>query len=189
MAKQIAYLDIRRYRPKRNKAHQGFPVVETLNIHLRQRNGKSYTSLGKLPSIVRIRLLDENKPTILPADRAKAWQELARWIEHLLIFGDATVVDGQYENRLKWEGWERSLVDRPQPKNLYDWQKDESALQRLRPQYRTLRDKLAAAIEEPRAEDFDTLYPNEYDDVGYSDDARRAIKEMKAVFGSEFVKA
>jgi len=185
--KQIAYLDIRHHRPKRPTWHEGQPVVEVIYLCLRKREAGKYTSLGALPRLFKIRPNPQRQPEIRARDRALVWKELAGWVEHLIVFPDPAVVAGQYDNRLQWEGWERSLAGKPEAKDLYDWQRDEQTLARLRPQYEKLRDKLAAIIGPPHAQDIDALYPNEYDDIGYSDDARKAIKELRAVFGSDFV--
>gem|GEM_PF-1774296 len=185
--KQIAYLDIRRRRTKRPMQYEGQPVVEVVQLRLCKREAGKYISLGALPRLLVVRSEPQSSPEVPPRHRALAWKELAGWVEHLAVFSDPAVVAGQYENRLKWEGWERSLAGKPTAKDLYDWQRDEQTLARLRPQYEKLRDKLATLIGPPHTQDIDALYPNEYDDVGYSDDARKAIKELRAVLGTDFV--
>ncbi len=186
-SKQIAYLKLVRRQPKRTKCHEGYEVETTILCHIQQRGENGYHTLGSLPAVYMLKNKGSKTSFILPQDRALVWKELAKWMEHLLIFSHSSVVARQYENRVLWEGWERSLAARPQPKDLYQWQDDEEMLLEVRSQYEKIRDKLSSAIGPPHIDDFNQLYPNEYDDIGYSDPARRAIKEIKAVFGKNFL--
>ena len=175
-------LDVSRKRPQAPEVREGRAVQWVLQLRLVAKEGTELRELGKLPPVPLVQATDGAQAQALPADRARTWHELLRWVEHLYIFADPEIQEKQYENRFKWES-----AQRPTHRELYDWKQDEPVLQRLRPAYQALGDELAAAIGRPQAQDFAKLYPNLYDDVGLSDDARRVIRELSAVFGSDFV--
>lgn len=181
---QTTSLEVRRRRPRAPGVHEGHTVQRVLHLRLVKKEGAQARELGSLPPVPLVQAPDGTQEQALPLDRARTWHELLRWVEHLYIFADPQIQERQYQNRFKWEN---SAGQRPAPQELYDWKQDESALQRLRPAWRALGDTLAAAIGRPQGPDFAALYPNLYDDVGLSDDARRVIRELNAVFGSDFV--
>ncbi len=183
------YLEVSRHRLRQSLVTVDGIVRTTVYLRLRgtvRRTDRPVRqTLGSLP---RVRLISDSAGSgVMPhcEDRGKAWQALADWIKFTIIFKDPAVERGQYENRLKAEDWAHRGTAQSRKADLYDWQRDESVLQRLRPRYRPLRDRLMEAIGRPRQADFDRLYPNEYDDIGFSDAARKRIKELKVVFGSD----
>ncbi len=127
-------------------------------------------------------------PFVLPSDRARAWEELAQWICHYVIYADPTVQEGQYRNRLQWQAWAHRGTDKPAQEDLYDWRRDEATLQRLRPSYRAAVDRLGQAVGWPQRGDIAEVYPNPFEDEGLSDDARRLIRDLKAIFGPDIVR-
>lgn len=144
--------------------------------------------LGTFQTMPLIQRSDDAPPEPLPVDRARAWAELAKWVQYCVISADSVVQQGQYENRLKWQRWAHLGKQRPGPNDLYDWRRDEDTLQRLRPRYRPVADKLIDAIGAPSRADANALYPNPFEDEGLSDDARRLIRDLKAIFGPDIVR-
>lgn len=170
-----------RYRPRRARTHRGHPVEDLLYVYVcRRAPGGERRTLGRLSPIPRVSRRS-GPPAPLPEDRARAWEELVRWVLHLIVFPDPRVQEGQYQNRLRWEGWERGLAPRPDPETLYDWRRDPATLARLRPQWLPAFQALARWIGPPRREDFAALYPNRYGDEGLSDRARRAWHDLRAL--------
>lgn len=180
----IASLEVRRRLRKQAERRDGRKVVAVVNFRLVQRCKGQVHALGKLPQVALLETPDGNC-MVCPSDRARAWQSLAAWVEHLLVFPHPAVVEGQYQNRLKWESWAHAGKGRPAHDALYDWQADEGVLEALRPAHRRLRARLEQAVGRPRLADLGALYPNRYDDLGFSDAARKAICELKAVFGAD----
>ncbi len=178
-------LDVRRYRPKRQRDHRGYRVIAKRYLRLRERDADSrrtLASLSPVPLVAGPQAATED-PCALPSDRAKAWEELAQWICHFVIFADPTVQAGQYQNRLAWQAWAHRGADRPSNEDLYDWRRDEATLKRLRPSYAAAADRLADAVGWPGRGDIAAVYPNPFEDEGLSDDARRLIRDLKAIFG------
>lgn len=182
MKPQTRKIDLQTHatRPSAPQEHQGHPVVQVLTLHLVKKEGAKVEEVGTLAQLPLVQ--GAAGAQALPADRARAWHELLRWVEHLYIFADSQIQEKQYQNRFKWES-----PQPPTPQELYDWKRDETTLQRLRPAWQALGDQLAGVIGRPQAQDFGVLYPNLYDDVGFSDDARRVIRELGVVFGPDFV--
>lgn len=180
-------LHVRRYCPKRVRHRRVHPVRERLYLYLRlrERQGSSYETIASLAPVSRVELEGSDALHVLPEDRARAWEELAGWIKHLVIFPDPVVREGQYRNRLKWERWERELGRRPREDELYDWRRDAERLERLRPRYQRAAERLRRELGSPRRADFDRRYPNRYGDEGLSDRARGVLRDLKALFGPE----
>jgi hypothetical protein len=124
---------------------------------------------------------------ILPADRVRAWEELARWIVYLVITPDPVVQEGEYQNRLKAENWAHGHGEQPQEDKLYDWRTDQAALERLRPRYARVIQKMCQAVGRPSQKDFELIYPNRYKDEWLSDQTRQALRDLRALFGPEVI--
>jgi hypothetical protein len=177
-------LQIRRYRPQRAVSRGGRPVAVRLYLQLRRGS----QAVARLPAVSLV-AGSGGPPQPLPADRARAWEELTRWMCHLVVFGDPAVVAGQNENKHRWQAWAHQGAPRPSPAELYDWQRDEAALERLRPRFRRCRERLVRALGAPRVADFEALYPSETPDLGLSEKAQRIVRQARAVFGPDLVSA
>lgn len=189
MTEPFARLEIRRYRPKREQFRKGHRVVEKRYLRLRPPGSADRRTLASLTPIP---LVERDDPSVqeaqvLPSDRAGAWEELGRWICHLVIYPDEAVKAGQDANRNRWQQWAHDGAPRPTTDDLYDWRHDEAALQRLRASYAPLAAKLRDAIGRPSRSDIAERYPNPFEDEGLSDDARRLIRDLKAVFGADLM--
>lgn len=183
-------LEVRRYRPKRDREHQGCRVVA--KRYLRLRHGESgdrrtLATLTPVPLVAPPEAASED-PRVLPSDRARAWEELAQWICHHVIYADPVVQQGQYRNRLAWQAWAHRGAEKPAHQDLYDWRRDEETLRRLRPSYAAAAERLGSVIGWPRRDDIAEVYPNPFEDEGLSDDARRLIRALKAVFGPDVIR-
>ena len=106
----------------------------------------------------------------------------------MVISTDPAVQQGQYENRLKWQNWAHLGRERPGAEDLYDWRRDSETLERLRPLYERARSKLIRVIGRPSKADVAARHPNPFEDEGLSDDARRLIRDLKAVFGPDILR-
>ncbi|MFB6286173.1 MAG: hypothetical protein ABEK03_06315 [Candidatus Bipolaricaulia bacterium] len=190
MAERRLTLDVRRYRPKRQRDHQSYRVIGKRYLRLRERDADSRRTLASLTPVPFVAPPEtpSDDPGVLPSDRAKAWEELAQWICHFVIYADPTVQEGQYRNRLAWQAWAHRGADRPSDEDLYDWRRDDATLERLRPFYAATADRLGNAIGWPRRSDIAEVYPNPFEDEGLSDDARRLIRDLKAIFGPDIVR-
>jgi hypothetical protein len=181
------YLEVRHSsRAKRRRTEAGQPNAEKLSLRLyRLEDGvrKTLANLSPIPFASK----REGLPQITPTDRARAWEEFSRWIVYLIITSDPAVQEGQYQNRLKAESWAHGLGEQPKEDELYDWRTDKAMLERLRPRYARVMEKLCGVVGRPRREDFDRLYPNRYEDEGLSDRARQALRDLKALFGPEIL--
>lgn len=156
-------------------------ILEKIDLSIKRYNGNSSKTVGRLTSIPIISLMGSNSH--IPSEcRARAWKELAGLIKVSLLFKDPVVKEGQYQNRLQWESWERSLRKRPTKSDLYDWRKDNQVLSRLRPRYERLGQKLSRVIGAPTRDDLEALHPNEFDDLGLSEESRRIVQDLKAIF-------
>ena len=187
MVKTSAYLKVEKRQPLGSEQRKGFPVVEELCLSLREDSEEREKVLATLSPIPRVLREGASTPETLPSDRALAWEELTRWIEYLFIFTDPEVQEKQYENRLKLEGAQLFLRERPPEQELYDWRIDESLLQRLRSRYASVTETMCAVVGNPHKDDFDRLYPNPYEDEGLSDQARWVLRSLKAVFGKDIL--
>lgn len=187
MTEPFARLEVRRYRPKRRRTYGDHRVIETLYLRLRDRASSDRRTLASLSPVPLVRVSNGAGPVPLPADRARAWDELAQWICYYVIYPDPAVQDGQYQNRLRWQQWAHRGAERPSADDLYDWRRDESTVARLRPHYRSVAEKLIEAIGAPSRADAAALHPNPFEDEGLSDDARRLLRDLRAVFGRELV--
>jgi len=178
-------LEVRRYRPKRDRAHQGCRVLAKRYLRLRHRasgDRRTLASLTPVPLVASPEASSED-PHVLPSDRACAWEELAQWVCHYVIYADPAVQEGQYRNRLAWQAWAHRGAEKPTHEDLYDWRRDEATLRRLRPTYERAVTRLRDAVGRPSRADVDARYPNPFEDEGLSDDARRLIHDLKAIFG------
>ncbi len=181
-------LEIRRRKPQRAVEHGGRPVRRTLYLRLRGKAEGGRPTLATLTPVPLVEPAGGGEPAPLPADRARAWEELSNWICHYLIYPDPTIQGGQHRNRLLWQRWTHQGAPRPRAEDQYDWRRDEETLARLRLRFVAWRERLVKAIGRPRLEDFERLYPNELDDLGPTEAARRAVRELRAVFGPDFVR-
>lgn len=188
MNNPFATLDIQRYRPRRALTHHAFPVSEKLYLRLRQPASQGRRTLATFQTMPLIRRSEDAPAEPLSVDRARAWEELAKWVQYCVISADEVVQQGQYENRLKWQKWAHLGRQRPGLDDLYDWRQDKDTLERLRPLYRPVAEKLTNVIGPPSRTDADALYPNPFEDEGLSDDARRLIRDLKAIFGPDIVR-
>jgi hypothetical protein len=187
-AELLGQWKIRRHAPPKITKHESHPVAQILHLSLYRRESGKVKTLAKLTPIRFVQIKKGAMPDVLPIDRAKTWEELISWIKHFVIFPDPAVQEGQYQNRLLWENWAHSAGERPKEDALYDWQRDEPALVKLRPRYLHLAARLAELVGQPKRSDFDLLYPNEYDDEGLSDPARQAMRDLRILFGAEIIK-
>jgi len=180
-------LEIRQRKPQRAIEREGRTVRRTLYLRLRGKAEDGRSTLATLTPVPLVEPEGGGEPAPLPTDRARAWEELSNWVCHYLIYPDPAVQAGQYRNRLLWQRWTHHGAPRPQAEDQYDWRRDEETLARLRPQFVGWRNRLVEAIGRPHVRDFERLYANELDDLGPSEPARRAVRELRAVFGSDFV--
>ncbi|MBI3460898.1 hypothetical protein HY230_03390 [Candidatus Acetothermia bacterium] len=187
MVKTSAYLKVEKRQPLNSDYRKGFPVVEELCLSLREDSEEREKVLATLCPIPRVLRDRASTLEVLPIDRALAWEELTRWIEYLFIFPDPEVQEKQYENRLKLEGAQFFLRERPAEQELYDWRIDEPLLQKIRSRYASVIETMCAVVGNPRKEDFDRLYPNPYEDEGVSDQARWVLRSVKAAFGKDIL--
>jgi hypothetical protein len=189
MNREFAYLTIEQTAPQNGMLHHGHRVAKVLTFILETREKRARKTLATFSPLYFVSASKKERATLLPEDRARTWEELAKWIEFLVIFPEPTVQTKQYENRLKLEGAQFSLRPQPTEQELYDWRIDEPLLRKLRPRYATITEKMIETIGRPHKADFSLLYPNPYDDEdeGLSDQARWALRSLKAVFGKEIL--
>lgn len=179
---------IRRYVPKKKKLHQGHSISEILHLQIYKRLDGHEETLAKLKPIPCVKMAKRDQAAVLPIDRAIAWEELIGWVKHLAIFRDRDVEEGQFKNRIEWEKWAHNASDHPpNPEELYDWKKDQTMLERVRPRYQHLAIRLSELIGQPMRSDFAEIYPNIYDDEGLSDKARKAIWDLRVLFGDDLI--
>ncbi|MBS3812814.1 hypothetical protein KGY64_03215 [Candidatus Bipolaricaulota bacterium] len=162
---------------------QGNTILPSILIH-REELAEEYGGEVELPE-VRFEG-DTGRPGQLMEpigkDVARAWKSASEWLQELVVHRDEHVKDGLYKNRLKAEE-EHFLGEGSE--ETYRWQEDEETLTSLRPAYRSITEGLIEGIGKPSRSDFDSLYPHEFDDPGLSERARRAVRDLKAVFGRE----
>lgn len=190
MTEPFARLEVQRYRPKRERRHHDRPVVEMLYLRLRSRDPNDRRTLASLTPVPLVATgdADDDGFRALPADRARAWEELGQWICHLVIYPDEVVKAGQDRNRILWQSWAHDGADRPTSDDLYDWRRDETALDRLRASYASVAARLGDVVGWPSRADIAARHPNPFEDEGLSDDARRLVRDLKAIFGTESVR-
>lgn len=133
-----------------------------------------------LPEVHFVLTEKEESPGPHGPDRAKIWKKASEWMVDLVISDHPKVEEEKYQNRVEAE--KRYLYGDEEP-DYYQWQDDEETLKGIRPTYKDLKQGLIEEVGRPRRKDFDELYPHEYDDPGLSERARRAVRDMKAVFG------
>jgi len=119
-------------------------------------------------------------------DRARAWKKASEWVQEIVIDQDPLVEEKRYQNRVKAE---QAYLYRREDPELYQWQDDEENLKKLRTKYSGLKRALVERIGRPTRRDFAELYPHEYEDPGLSERARRAVRDLKAVFGAGTVRS
>lgn len=184
----FATLEVRHYRPKQARFYDGWPIVETLYLRLRGRSGNKRATLATLTPVPLVADADSAAPTPMPSDRARSWEELIQWICYYVIYADPAVQEGQYQNRLAWQAWAHRGAEKPSQDELYDWRRDDATLQRLQPWYMATAQRLGGAVGWPGRSDIAEVYPNPFEDEGLSDDARRLIRDLKAIFGPDIVR-
>lgn len=133
-----------------------------------------------LPGVRFVLSEEVTSPRSYGPDRAKIWKKASEWMEELVISNHPKIEEKKYQKRVEAE--KRYLYGDEGP-DYYHWQDDEEALRGIRPTYEDLKRGLVDEVGRPRREDFDELYPHEYDDPGLSERARRAVRDLKAVFG------
>ncbi len=185
MTREFAQLKIERTPAKNGTMHNKHRTIEVITLILEKKEKRMHKTLATLAPVPLVHISAKQEKNILPVDRARVWEELTKWIEYLVIFQEPTVQKKQHENRLKLEGAQFSLRAQPTEQELYDWRIDEPLLGKLRPRYASITEKMIETIGKPQREDFEQLYPNPYDDEdeGLSDQARWALRSLKAVFG------
>ena len=129
---------------------------------------------------------DEGEPRPFGPDRALCWKKIGEWLQSIFVDSHPGIREKRYENRVQAE---RSYLYGDEDYEPERWQEDEVALKEIRPLYEDVRKGLIERIGRPTREDFGKLYPHNYDDPGLSERARRAVRDLKAVFGSDVLKS
>ncbi|MFW6048892.1 MAG: hypothetical protein ACOC88_01835 [Candidatus Bipolaricaulota bacterium] len=162
---------------------QGNTILPSILIH-RKELAEEYGGEVELPEVRFKGVPDSTDQSIKPVgkDVARVWKSASEWLQELVVHRDELVKDGLYKNRLKAE---EEHFRGEESKETYRWQEDEETLTSLRPAYRSITKGLIERIGKPTRSDFDSLYPHEFDDPGLSERARRAVRDLKAVFGRE----
>ncbi|MBS3736613.1 MAG: hypothetical protein V5A87_06955 [Candidatus Bipolaricaulota bacterium] len=166
----------------------GLPVVEVLKPRLIVMS-KGEEGEEKEIELPDVRLLgedgeDDGGLRVHGPDRAKTWKKVSEWIQDIVIDNHPVIQEKRHQNRVKAES---SYLYGQEDPELYEWQEDEEILEEMRPQYSSLRNQLVEQIGNPTRSDFAELYPHKYDDPGLSEQARRTVRDLKAVFGSDIL--
>ncbi|MFW6071031.1 MAG: hypothetical protein ACOC86_01435 [Candidatus Bipolaricaulota bacterium] len=139
---------------------------------------------ANLPEVRFLTREGNTSPEPYGPDRARTWKKASEWLIDRVITRHPRIEDKRYENRVKAE---KKYLHGDQEPDYYRWQDDEESLEEVRPLYESVRKELIEEIGRPRREDFDRLFPHQYDDPGLSERARRAVRDLKAVFGEEIL--
>lgn len=166
----------------------GFTVERTVIPHLLvgEYDDEEQEEKIELPAVRLIKDPESTDDISKPygPDRARVWKKTGEWLRQLVVEAHPVIQDMTYENRLKAE---ESYFHGKEDPDYYEWQEDEETLAKIRGSYREVKEKLADRIGRPARSDFDELYPHKYDDPGLSERARRAVRDLKAIFGSDIV--
>ena len=182
--KQTYKLTFRSRSPDEDKKLDGLSVVEVLKpVLLVRKDGKEEIELPN------VRLVSEGESKagsseFYGPDRARVWKMAGEWVQELVIDKNPVIQEKRHKNRVKAES--SYLYHREDP-DLYEWQEDEEILETIRPHYSDVKDALLDRIGKPARSDFSKLYPHKYDDPGLSEQARRTVWDLKAVFGSDIL--
>ncbi|MBS3824968.1 hypothetical protein KGY58_00290 [Candidatus Bipolaricaulota bacterium] len=187
-AKQIGKIVVSSREPGKVEKPNGEPVDRVLEIYLlviERGEGGNQKKL-ELPEV---RFLEDKsanakKPRAYGPDRAKTWKMASEWIQDIVIDNHPTIKEKRYQNRVKAES--SHLYNENTP-DLYEWQEDEETLKEIRPSYTDVKNALEEHIGKPARSDFAELYPHNYDDPGLSQRARRTVRDLKAVFGTDIL--
>jgi len=118
-------------------------------------------------------------------DRAKLWKKVSEWLIELVISRHPKIKRHEWENRVKGEKW---YMHREEEPDYYSWQEDEETLKEIRPEYASVKNVLLETVGRSTRQDFKDLLPHEYDDPGLSKRGREAVRDLKAVFGTEILR-
>lgn len=185
--RRVLEIVVRSKDPDNEEYLDGSSIVEVLKLSLIVSSGEDEEE--KEIDLPKVRLLDdgggvENNPEAHGPDRAKTWKKVSEWVQDIVIDNNPVIQEKRYQNRVKAES---SYLHGHEDPELYEWQEDEEILEEMRPQYSSLRYKLVEQIGKPTRSDFAELYPHKYDDPGLSEQARRTVRDLKAVFGSDIL--
>ncbi len=125
-----------------------------------------------------------NSQKPVEVDVARAWKAANEWIQELVVYRDERVRKKIHENRVKDETNHYRGV---KTEEKFRWQYDEETMKDLRPIYRPVKEKLIEDLGNPKRSAFASLFPHEFDDLGLSGRARRAVRDLKAVFGEDIL--
>lgn len=172
-------------RTEKNEEENGFldglkvSHVRSFQLLLHDDSGEKNREID-LPGVRFVFSEEGTAPRPFGPDRAKIWKKASEWVVDLVISNHSKIEERKYQNRVEAE--KRYLYGEEEP-DYYNWQDDEETLKEIRPTYEDLKQGLVDEVGRPRREDFDELYPHEYDDPGLSERARRTVRDLKAVFG------
>lgn len=173
--------------PENEEEMEGHPVNHSLFFKLKFRSQEE-DRIVDLPRIRFIRLEDKtSSPEPWGADRARTWKKASEWIQEIVIDNNPVIQEKRHQNRKKVE---RAYFHEGEEPDLYKWQEDKEILEEIQPYYSRVKKVLEERIGKPTRSDFAKLYPHKYEDPGLSQRARRAVRDLKAVFGGEiFIKS
>lgn len=184
---QLEEVKFKRKNPEEQEELEGLSVSKALNPKLIVRKNGDEKKEIQLPAV---RILEDSSAHDVSRkpygpDRAKVWKKANEWIQSVVIDNHPVIQEKRYQNRKKSES---AYLHNKEDPDLYEWQEDEETLEEIRPIYSHIREALEEMIGKPRRSDFADLYPHKYDDPGLSERARRIVRDLKAVFGSDILK-
>jgi len=154
------------------------------SFHLLVKNEDGENRRIELPDVRFLEVEGRSRAEPRGQDRAKLWKKVSEWLIELVISRHPKIKRHEWENRVKGEKW---YMHREEEPDYYSWQEDEETLEGIRPKYSSIKNVLIETVGRPTRQDFKTLLPHEYDDPGLSERGRKAVRDLKAVFGSEIL--
>ncbi len=182
----IDKLEIRSKEKEEGAEVGGGQVAKVLTPLLKVIDSEGKSEAIELPEVRQIKTDKKKNGSVVPygPDRAKAWKMASEWVQELVIDENPVIQERRFQNRVKAES---SYLYNEESQELYEWQEDEETLKTIRPDYNHLKKTLVDRVGKPTRSDFAELYPHKYDDPGLSEQARRTVRDLKAVFGSEIL--
>jgi len=163
---------------------EGAEASRVASLQLLVKNGDGEERRIELPEVRFLEVEGRSRARPRGQDRAKLWKKVSEWLIELVISRHPRVKRREWDNRVKAEKWYMHREEKP---DYYNWQEDEETLKEIRPKYSSVKDALLEKVGRPRRQDFKDLLPHEYDDPGLSERGREAVRDLKAVFGTEIL--